>query len=292
MKLMPDSHDLHTGSTSAAPKKRLKLILWLMGITAVSLAAASGLGYYAWTMRGDTQRDRDELEKLRWQDDACTKELGELRTANTELTRQVGGCETVRDQAEKARESTESNLSATREELEELRKQRAETEKRLAAFKDLTARFQQMIDAGKLEVSVRNGSMLLELPAEILFPSGSAELSRPGEMALMEVAIVLKQFPDRRFMIVGHTDNQPVRGGRYRSNWELSTARAVHVTQFLVDAGLPARNLVAAGHGEHDPVAKNNTDKNREKNRRIEIVLVPDLAEMPRLPEDPAGEGG
>lgn len=284
---MPDSHHLDT--TSAPPKRRRKLILWLVGTALVSLAAAGGLGYYAWTMRGDYQHDRDALEKLRWESDACTKELETLKTEHIELTRQVGSCETAREQAQQARESTENNLSATREELDELRKQRAETEKRLAAFQDLTARFQQMIDAGKLDVSVRNGSMLLRLPAEILFPSGSAELSRPGEMALMEVAIILKQFPERRFMIVGHSDNQPMRGGRYQSNWELSTARAVHVTQFLVDAGLPARNLVAAGHGEHDPVAKNSTEKGRQENRRIEIVLVPDLAEMPRLPADTAG---
>jgi chemotaxis protein MotB len=282
MGVMPNKYDVATGSTSAAPGRRVKLILWLVGIAIVSLTAAGGLGYYAWNMRGDFQRDRDELGKLRWESDACTKELGELKSINTELTKQAAGCEVGRDQAQKAHES---DLSATREELGELRKQRAETEKRLAAFKDLTARFQQMIDAGKLEASVRNGSMLLRLPAEILFPSGRAELSRPGEMALMEVALILKQFQERRFMIVGHTDNQPVRGGPYKSNWELSTARAVHVTQFLVDAGLPAMNLIAAGQGEHDPVALNSTETGRQENRRIDIVLVPDLAEMPRLPQ-------
>jgi chemotaxis protein MotB len=282
MEVMADKHDPATGSTSAAPGRRLKLILWLFGIALVSVAAAAGLGRYAWNLRDDFHRDRDALEKLRWESGACAKELGELKTANAELTKQAAGCEVGRDQAEKAHEST---LSATREELDELRRQRVETEKRLAAFKDMTARFQQMIDAGKLEVSERNGSMLLRLPAEILFPSGRAELSRPGEMALMEVALILKQFQERRFMIVGHTDNQPVRGGPYKSNWELSTARAVHVTQFLVDAGLPAMNLIAAGHGEHDPVALNSTEKGRQENRRIDIVLVPDLAELPRLPQ-------
>jgi chemotaxis protein MotB len=283
MEVMPDNHDLATGSTSAAPGRRVKLILWLVGIAVVSMGAAGGLGYYAWNLRGDYERDREGLGKLRWESDACAKELGELKSVNTELTKQAASCETARDQAQKAHES---DLSATRDELDELRRQRAEADKRLAAFKDMTARFQQMIDAGKLEVSVRNGSMVLRLPAEILFPSGSADLSRPGEMALMEVAIILKQFPERRFMIIGHTDNQPVRGGAYKSNWALSTARAVHVTQFLVDAGLPAMNLIAAGQGEHDPVALNSTETGRQENRRIEIVLLPDLAEMPRLPDD------
>jgi chemotaxis protein MotB len=282
MEVMADKHDLATGSTGAAPGRRVKLILWLLGIALVSVAAAVGLGRYAWTVRGDSQRDRDALQKLRWESDACVKELGEVKSINAELTKQAASCEVGRDQAEKAHEST---LSATREEVGELRRQRAETEKRLAAFKDMTARFQQMIDAGKLEVSERNGSMLLRLPAEILFPSARAELSRPGEMALMEVAIILKQFSERRFMIVGHTDNQQVRGGPYKSNWELSTARAVHVTQFLVAAGLPAMNLIAAGQGEHDPVALNSTEKGRQENRRIDIVLIPDLAEMPRPPE-------
>ena len=77
-------------------------------------------------------------------------------------------------------------------------------------------------------------------------------MSRDGELALMEVAVILRQFPDRRFMVAGHSDNQPIKD-TYKDNWELSMARALVVTRFLVEAKMNAKNIVAAGYGEHDP---------------------------------------
>ncbi len=199
----------------------------------------------------------------------------------------MSGSESKRKEAETLAAGARASLTASQEELETLRTQRAETEKRLAAFKELTERFQKMIDAGKIEVKVRNGVPLMALPAEVLFPSGSAALSRPGELAVMEVGITLKQLPNRRFMVVGHTDNLPVKSTTYKDNWELSTARAVTVTQFLISVGLSPKMMMAAGHGEHDPVTPNKTKEGREKNRRIEIILMPDLAEMPPMPGQP-----
>ena len=115
-------------------------------------------------------------------------------------------------------------------------------------------------------------------------------MSRDGELALMEVAVILRQFPDRRFMVAGHSDNQPVKE-TYKDNWELSMARALVVTRFLVEAKMNAKNIVAAGYGEHDPIAKNATPEGRRENRRIEIILLPDLSELATLPEDMAQAG-
>jgi len=107
----------------------------------------------------------------------------------------------------------------------------------------------------------------------------------------MEVAVILRQFPDRRFMVAGHTDNQPVKEA-YKDNWELSMARALVVTRFLVEAKMKAQNIVAAGYGEHDPIASNASPDGRRENRRIEIILLPDLSELPTLPEDMAAQAG
>jgi len=107
----------------------------------------------------------------------------------------------------------------------------------------------------------------------------------------MEVAVILRQFPDRRFMVAGHTDNQPVKEA-YKDNWELSVARALVVTRFLVEAKMKAQNIVAAGYGEYDPIASNATPDGRRENRRIEIILLPDLSELPTLPEDMATQAG
>jgi chemotaxis protein MotB len=87
----------------------------------------------------------------------------------------------------------------------------------------------------------------------------------------------------RRFQVAGHTDNIPVATAQFKSNWELSSARAVNVTGALIRGGLRPEQLVAAGYGEYDPVARNTKEAGRAKNRRIEIILEPRLREFPEL---------
>jgi chemotaxis protein MotB len=87
--------------------------------------------------------------------------------------------------------------------------------------------------------------------------------------------------------VAGHTDNQPIRTKRFPNNWHLSTARASSIVEFLIEQGIPAENLAAAGYGEFDPIAENETADGRATNRRIEIILVPDLSELPDLTEEP-----
>ena len=91
---------------------------------------------------------------------------------------------------------------------------------------------------------------------------------------------MLRQIPDREFQIAGHTDNTPMRGG---DNWQLSTARAVTVLRFMVQSGVPANRLSASGYADTQPVATNDTDEGRGQNRRIDIVLLPNLNELPDL---------
>jgi chemotaxis protein MotB len=147
-----------------------------------------------------------------------------------------------------------NNLNATQAELVELRQQHADADKRLVAFKSFAEKLRKMIEAGKLEVTIRQGRMIVKLPAEILFASGSAQLSEAGHAPLKELAAVLKQFPDRRFMVGGHTDNIPIGPSSFKSNWELSTARAVTVTEFLASSGVNPSRLTAAGYSEYDPI--------------------------------------
>jgi chemotaxis protein MotB len=178
----------------------------------------------------------------------------------------------------------ESDLSATTEELTTLRAQRIEAEKRLAAIANIQAQFAKMVDTGQLKVTARRGSLVVELPAEVLFRSGSAELSEKGQLSVLEVGFILKQLPDRRFLVVGHTDNLPLKGSPFADNWELSTARALTVTHVLVKAGMKPTTLLAGGAGEHDPLRSNARPADRQRNRRIEIQLLPAIAELPPLP--------
>lgn len=180
----------------------------------------------------------------------------------------------------------QSKLQATGEELSELRQQRAAIEARLAEFKAITDRFRKMIDTGSIRVYMRRGRMILALPSSVLFPSGKADLSKRGEKTLAEVAQTLKGFPKRRFLVAGHTDNVPV--GKelgFADNWELSSARALVVTRFLIEHGVRPKNLAAAGYGKYDPVRSNRSRRGRRRNRRIELILVPNLSELPQLPK-------
>lgn len=229
----------------------------------------------------ETRGERDELlgdrKKLRLDKEQLTSDKASLSDSLDDKSRA---------EAEASARATKlaMDMRATEAELLELRKQREASEKRLAAFRDLTAKFKSLVDTGKLKVTFRQGQMVLELPSGVLFSSGKAKLSKGGEAALAEVLSVLKKFTGRRFLIAGHTDNIPVKSRKFSSNWLLSTARAVSVVLYMTDsASFPAGNLAAAGYGEFSPVADNSTSEGRAQNRRIEIILVPDLSELPGL---------
>lgn len=217
------------------------------------------------------------------------RKVGDEHAATDQCKQDLAKCGTDRDDkgkaATEAAESAVASLNASRTELDELRAEHAEAEKRLAAFKSLTEKFQKMIDSGKLQIILRHGRMVVKLPASVLFASGSAELSKEGKDALHQVANVLRQVPDRRFMIAGHTDNMPidpkaVPPSPFKNNLELSAARAVTVAQQLATSGMNRSRLIAAGYAEHEPVRENTTEAGRQENRRIEIVLMPNVTEL------------
>jgi chemotaxis protein MotB len=234
-------------------------------VLALALGGATGCG----VKKEVHQKALDELT-------ATQAELDETRKERDQLKRDLGVTEGEKGELTKGMKATEAELA-------ELRKQREAAEKRLAAFRELKKRFAKLVDTGKLQVGFRNGQMVLKLPSGILFPSGQADLTKPGQAALTEVTTILLEFKDRRFVIAGHTDTDPIKSRKFKSNWDLSTARALSVVQFMITAGFPSTSLAAAGYGEFDPVSPNDTEENKQLNRRIEIILVPDLSELPTL---------
>lgn len=182
-----------------------------------------------------------------------------------------------------------SRLQASVEELgkalAELEKRRAEAEARVAEFRNLLARFKSLIDAGKLKVRIRDGRMVVVLATDVLFGSGSASLSAGGRGAVSEVAGVLAAIPRRSFQVEGHTDNVPIATAQYPSNWELASARAITVVKTMVEAGLPGERVSAASFGDTRPLSPNDSAENKALNRRIDIVIIPDLSTLPGFEE-------
>lgn len=217
-----------------------------------------------------------EREVLRKRLDESTVLVGELKSRLEKLGQNVE--KLVSERGHLARVLADANAR-----LEDVRREKAAAEARAAMFRDLVARLRSMIDAGTLKVSIRDGRMLLAMPNDVLFDSGRTEIKRDGQAALVQVAGVLATIGDRHFLVAGHTDTVPIHTSRFPSNWELSTARAVEVTKFLIANGMRSEVLAAAGYGEFDPVAANDTPEHRAQNRRIEIVLQPNLSELPSL---------
>jgi chemotaxis protein MotB len=178
-----------------------------------------------------------------------------------------------------------SSLADARARMEELRRAQAAADARAALFRDLALRLKKMVDAGELEIKLRSGRMVLALPTDVLFDSGKAKLSSRGREAIAQVSSVLATLKDRRFQVAGHTDTDPIRYSGFESNWELSNARALQVVKVLVDSGMNAATLSAAGYGEFDPVAANDSVEQKAKNRRIEITLQPNIDELVAVPQ-------
>lgn len=180
----------------------------------------------------------------------------------------------------------------TAKELADLRADKAKREKELLVYKNLFAELKALVDAGTIEVVFRKGRMTVKLSNAILFDSGKSRLSEEGKAAVAQIVPALTKVGDREFLVAGHTDNVPIRTARYKNNWELSTARAVSMVTEMIEDGYPGGRIGAAGFGEFDPIASNDTDEGKEQNRRIEIILMPNLGEIPGMQQMLKGSKG
>jgi chemotaxis protein MotB len=217
-----------------------------------------------------------KLSEAEQRGNSLDQQLKELSAQNAELMDRLN--------LAGAEKGTLSQTLADREKaLTELREREKQAQARLKTFQDMVDKFKAMIDSGKLRVRVVRGRMVVELSENILFDSGKDELKKEGQEALTQVATVLSSIANRDFQIAGHTDNIPIKSAKFPSNWELSTARAVEVTRYLADKGVDPSRLSAAGYADTQPVASNSDADGRRQNRRIEIVLMPNLDELPDL---------
>lgn len=169
--------------------------------------------------------------------------------------------------------------------LVELARQQQEAEARISEYRAVVEKFAALEASGKLKVRIVDGRVVIELATDVLFASGKASLSREGKAALMEVGQILATLPDKRFQIEGHTDNVPIRTAQFPSNWELAADRSISVVKTLIEGGMGPESVSAASYGEFRPRGDNETKEQKAANRRIEIVMVPDLSQLPGFDE-------
>lgn len=144
----------------------------------------------------------------------------------------------------------------------------------------LEQRLKDEIADKKVRLETLEKGLVISFVADILFDSGKAKIKPEAYAMLDKIArVLIENVPENFIGIEGHTDNQPIKYSRWKSNWELSTARALSVLHYLVDdKNIPPARIQASGFGEYRPLASNETKEGRQLNRRVEIVILPKLA--------------
>ena len=166
---------------------------------------------------------------------------------------------------------------------QQIERERARAKARVEAFQQLMREFKPLVDRGLLEVKVEDGRIIIGMAADVLFPSGSAELSAEGRSNVAEVAKLLARHRDREFQVEGHTDSDAISTKVFPNNWYL--ARAINVVEFMISSGMAPEQISAASFSDTRPVAPNTAANAKALNRRIEIVVLPDMSDLPGYEE-------
>jgi chemotaxis protein MotB len=211
--------------------------------------------------------------------ESLEREKGQL---NSELNDAHGNAARIAKEREQLRQE-QSQLAAT---LEQERLAKEEEIKRLTRTQEeLSKSLQDEIAKGNITIQQVRDRLTINMVDRVLFDSGQAQVKPAGVKVLKQVSDILKTVTDKQIRIEGHTDNVPISTklqDRFKTNWELSTARATTVVRYLIDQGsVDRQHLSAVGYADTQPRTSNDSEEGRSSNRRIEIVLYPkDLKEI------------
>ena len=235
----------------------------------------------------DLQNAHEEL--VRGSVKETQKLLSELQKAQDDLQQK----EDILRQLEATLDAKKSSLDELNFELEKRNARLVELEKVLDTQKKIAQDLKNKVSAALLgfennglTVSQRDGKVYVSLDEKLLFKTASWDIDANGRNALRQLAGVLERNPDIQITIEGHTDNVPYKPGNSQldDNWDLSVKRATSVIRVLLQGSkIDPKRLTAAGRSEYLPVDQGNTPDARQKNRRTEIVLTPDLSELYNL---------
>jgi len=221
---------------------------------------------------------KNNIADLNGKVDKLNSQVNQLNKQNNQLGQQTA------DQQNKLSQS-EQELQKQQQRLQQLQALLSQQREQSNALKNKMAEALKGFNSNDLTVRQKNGKVYVSLSENLLFPSGSAVVNAKGVDALAKLAAVLNLNSDVAINIEGHTDSIPIKG-RFKDNWDLSTARANAIVRILTDNYKvdPVR-VEASGHSYYDPVDSNSFPEGRAKNRRTEIILSPKLDEMYKLLE-------
>jgi chemotaxis protein MotB len=229
------------------------------------------------------------------------KEHGQLNSSYKSLASSSGKMNSDMARQQEQLLSIQRNLEKTRRQNDSLSTSLAEREKKVQELEQVLSNKDRVVQELKnkitnallnfkendLTVKVKNGKVYVSLAEQLLFGSGSIEVDQKGVTALQQLAKAVKDQKGINIMVEGHTDNVPVskKSAYMQDNWDLSVMRATSITKILTKAGVPADQVTASGRGEYSPLATNDSPQNKQKNRRTEIIITPDLDELFKILE-------
>lgn len=204
---------------------------------------------------------------------------------NRDLTQQKEQLFAIQENLERTRklnDSLSNSLLDRERKVKELETILANKDKAVLDLKNRISNALLNFKENDLTVNVKNGKVYVSLAEQLLFGSGSIEVDGKGVTALQQLAKAIKDQKDIQIMVEGHTDNVPIgKKSQYmQDNWDLSVMRATSITKILTRAGVSPNQITASGKGEYSPLVINTTDQNKQKNRRTEIIITPNLDEL------------
>lgn len=239
-------------------------------------------------LAAENQAEIDAHEKTRAEFEAAKMRVAQLGAELEKMGVNIDALSSQVQQSSTEKEQLSKDLEEMQAALAEYKKRAEALEKIKARYEELRSKLKKLTDLG-LKVEIRHNRMVIRLPGDVLYESGSDKLRDEGKKVISAVAEVIRKDATLRrrfFQIAGHTDNIPLKGGKFMDNWGLSAMRARAVLIFLTEppekggGGLDVKMLHAAGYGDTDPVASNEAPDGRTQNRRVELVLIPDMEEM------------
>lgn len=212
-----------------------------------------------------------------------SKKLAEQSQKNQELLVQLEEKERKLALESDRLEKLQNELAQRSNQINELQGLIDEKEVQMQQLKNAISSALLNFEGKGLTVVQKNGKIYVSMENKLLFDSGSWAVGSEGKVAVEQLAGVLSKNPDINVLIEGHTDNVPYTGATIIDNWDLSVKRATAIVRILQNKGVNPTQITAAGRSEYVMVGSNATSEGKAKNRRIEIILAPNLDEISKL---------
>lgn len=276
---------------------RLNVIAVALAVAAVSLTGCVSKKNYAALqadyskLQADYQTAQVELAKSNSTNQNLEQRLADARAANAELKRAYAEMQKTLNQSIESGSQSSVNIAklvdeinASNKYIKELVSAKSKSDSLNMVLTNNLTRSLSRDELKDIDVKVLKGVVYISLADNMLYKSGSYEVSDRAMETLGKIAKIIKDYKDYDVLVEGNTDDVPISRTNIRNNWDLSALRASSVVQVLQNRfGIDPSRLTAGGRGEYNPIADNSSDLGRQRNRRTEIIVTPKLDQFLEL---------